>query len=37
MARMSVDSDVESNDVDTYLERSEKRRSGVTFDDRLSN
>jgi len=36
MARMSVDSDVESNDVDTSHERSAKRRSGVTFDDRLS-
>ena len=37
MARMSVDSDVESTDVDTSLERSAKRRSGVTFDDCLSN
>jgi len=37
MALMLVDSDVESNDVDTSHERSAKRRSGVTFDDRLSN
>jgi len=37
MARMSVDSDVESNDVDASHERSAKRRFGVTFDDGLSN